>query len=298
MENMTAKVSCFARAYHFRNAQKPIFSDTMAEKLLGEKEYQMISENMAQGISFFAPGFNGSNEEALSFIVDSQLSPSVLARSAFCERHLKHDVGFGCRQYIVFAAGYDTFAFRENVPELTVFNLDLPEMIADRQARVEACDLECQTASHDIVCDLSKGGLYDALRERGFDPDQKTFGSLLGISYYLTKADFRNLLSSIEAVIPKGSALCMDYPCENESMETEKNRELAARANEQMKARYSYEEMESMLAECGFLIYEHLDAAEMTKQYFEEHNAADPAHKMKAPEGVAYLLAVKNVSNI
>ena len=83
MENMTAKVSCFARAYHFRNAQKPVFSDTMAEKLLGEKEYQMISDNMAQGISFFAPGFSGSNEAALRFIVDSQLSPSVLARSAF-----------------------------------------------------------------------------------------------------------------------------------------------------------------------------------------------------------------------
>lgn len=298
MENMTAKVSCFARAYHFRNAREPIFTDDMAAGFLGEKEYRMIAENMAQGIGFFAPGFRGSEEEALRLIVDRQLAPPVLARSAFCERHLKNDIRFGCRQYIVFAAGYDTFAFRESVPGLTVFNLDLPEMTADRRARAEVCDLVCRTASHDIACDLSNGGLYDALSTYGFDTQKKTFGSLLGISYYLTKEDFRKLIGSIGEVIPGGSAICMDYPCENESAESEKNRQLAAAADEQMQAGYSYKEMESLLAECGFLIYEHLDAAEMTEQYFEKHNAADPEHRMKAPEGVAYLLAVKDVSNI
>lgn len=30
MENMTAKVSCFARAYHHKNNRKHIFDDTMA----------------------------------------------------------------------------------------------------------------------------------------------------------------------------------------------------------------------------------------------------------------------------
>lgn len=34
MENMTAKVSCIARAYHYKNNCIRIFSDDIAEKLL------------------------------------------------------------------------------------------------------------------------------------------------------------------------------------------------------------------------------------------------------------------------
>lgn len=35
MENLTAKVSCFVRAYHCKNSAVPIFADTAAEGLLG-----------------------------------------------------------------------------------------------------------------------------------------------------------------------------------------------------------------------------------------------------------------------
>lgn len=49
----------------------------------------MIGLNMSQGISFFNPTFKGSEEEALKWIVDHQLSPSVLVRSAFVKKRLK-----------------------------------------------------------------------------------------------------------------------------------------------------------------------------------------------------------------
>lgn len=35
MDNMTAKVSCFARAYHYKNNRIRIFEDSAAEMLLG-----------------------------------------------------------------------------------------------------------------------------------------------------------------------------------------------------------------------------------------------------------------------
>ena len=84
MDNMTALVSCFARAYHYRNSNTPVFADSVAEQILMAEEYDAISRNMAQGIGYFAPGFKGTLEEALRFIVNHQLAPSVLARSAFC----------------------------------------------------------------------------------------------------------------------------------------------------------------------------------------------------------------------
>ena len=46
MDNMTAKVSCFARAWHYRNNTVHIFADDAAEKLLGE-DYDRIAASMS-----------------------------------------------------------------------------------------------------------------------------------------------------------------------------------------------------------------------------------------------------------
>ena len=43
MENITAKVSYFARAYHDRNNTTHIFADTVAGLLLGE-DYDRIAQ--------------------------------------------------------------------------------------------------------------------------------------------------------------------------------------------------------------------------------------------------------------
>jgi hypothetical protein len=60
-----------------------------------------------------------------------------------------------------------------------------------------------------------------------------------------------------------------------------------------MKAKYTYDEMESLLSEAGFVIYEHMNADEATKDFFREYNNINTEHVMSAPEGVGYCLAVK-----
>ena len=75
--------------------------------------------------------------------------------------------------------------------------------------------------------------------------------------------------------------------------ESGRNRELAAAAGERMKARYTYEELEILLSDGGFLIYEHLDAEEATDAFFREYNEKNMGHEIKAPKGVGYCLAVK-----
>ncbi len=54
MDNMTAKVSCFARAYHYKNNTTHIFKDTAAEALLGN-DYGKIAQSMTQGSAFSCP---------------------------------------------------------------------------------------------------------------------------------------------------------------------------------------------------------------------------------------------------
>ena len=286
MENMTALVSCFARAYHYKNSERPVFADSVAEKLLTAEEYDAISRNMAWGIGYFAPGFQGTPEEALRYVVNHQLAPSVLARSAFCERAIDNAIRLGCRQIVIYACGYDTFSLRTEDRALTVYALDRPEMIEDRQERIAHAGLEPACQAKSIGCDLSKPIWRESLVGAGFDVERPSFSSLLGISYYLTGDEFENLIAGIASIGCEGASICFDYPMSEEGGESARNRELAAAAGEAMKARYSYGEMEALLSRAGFLIYEHLDAGEATEAFFKDSD-------MTAPAGVGYCLAVR-----
>ena len=293
MDNMTALVSAFARAFHYKNNHIHVFADVLAEKMLTDEEYAAISENMAQGISFFAPNFRGPRENALRFIVDHQLAPSVLARSAFCERAISNAVMLGCRQIIIFACSYDTFTLRTKDNKLQVFELDRPEMIADRQRRVRESGLEPVCRQVCSGCDLTLSKWKNDLVNAGFHAEKQFFGSLLGISYYLSKDDFRKLLKEISSISCAGSSICFDYPQSADGTESRRSRELAAAAGEQMKAQYSCDKLETLLSEAGFLIYEHMNAEKATKAFFQEYNRNNMEHSMTAPEGVGYCLAVK-----
>ena len=287
MDNMTALVSCFARAYHCRKSDMPVFADPVAEQMLTAEEYDAISRNMTQGIQYFAPNFQGTQEEALQFIVNHQLAPSVLARCAFCERAIDNAVRLlGCRQVVMYACGYDTFSLRTDNQALTVYELDRPEMIADRRKRIARTGLEPACHVEDIGCDLSRPSWKEKLIQAGFDAKKTSFGTLLGISYYLSKQDFKNLVATIASIFCEGSSICFDYPVPEAGEESQRNRELAAAAGETMKAKYSYEEMDTLLSNAGFLIYEHMDAGEATDAFLKESG-------MTAPAGVGYCLAVR-----
>ena len=51
--------------------------------------------------------------------------------------------------------------------------------------------------------------------------------------------------------------------------------------------------MEALLSEAGFLIYEHMNAAEATEAFFREYNHNNEEYCVTAPGGVGYCLAVK-----
>jgi len=68
---------------------------------------------------------------------------------------------------------------------------------------------------------------------------------------------------------------------------------MAGAANEKMLASYSYLEIEKLLADSNFLIYEHLTPGEITEQYFKKYNQSNPEHPITAFDNVNYCLAVK-----
>ncbi|MBR4163265.1 MAG: class I SAM-dependent methyltransferase [Solobacterium sp.] len=290
MENLTAKVSCFARAYHYKNNTTHIFADDLAETILKE-EYDQIAENMKHGIPFFLKDFQGTKEEGLRKIVNQQLSPSVLGRSAFCERMLQKELERGCSQYLIFASGYDTYALRNRNRSIQVYELDLETVLTDKINRINNAGLFSNAIY--VPCDLTNEDWKEKLQKKGFKPDKHSYASLSGISYYLQKTEWKKLIQALAFMMSEGSAICFDYPSVDESHETKVNQKLADAAGEKMKALYACEEMEELLSECGFMTEYHLDAKGMTDQYFSAYNRNRPEDPILAPEGVCYILARK-----
>lgn len=288
-QNMTALVSLFARAYHQKSKDIKIFDDPLSTKLITDKEYEMIGLNMSQGISFFNPTFNGSKEEALKWIVDHQLSPSVLVRSAFCKEAIEEMKEKGCKQYLDFASGYDSFAYYYQ-NQMHVFEIDKKEVIEDKRQRCK--DVEIENIQF-LSIDLSQENWINTLLQSDYQEDQLSISSILGLSYYLTKDEFKKMLKQLSKYLLKGSRLVFDYPSIQESKETKVNEMLAKGANESMKAKYSFAELKEILNQCQLTIIQHENHQTMTEKYISNYNAYYKDDPIKAPEGVCYCVVEK-----
>ena len=287
---MTARVSAFARAQHARNRDHVHF-DPLAGRLLTQQEMQEIAASMAQGISFFHPGFRGTPEEALRWIVDRQLAPSPLGRAAFAESELEKS---GAAQYLILAAGLDSFGLRQPdcARNMEIFELDLPGPSRDKRSRIAAAGLTIPENLHFIEGDLADASATDALRAHpAFDPGKISFCSLLGIVYYLKQQDFSALLRQLAKVLPAGSRVAMDYPARDPSAQFDRQSALARGAGEAMQAAYTRQEMEELLQDAGFRIERDMNPAEITDTYFAAYNRRNPDHPIFAAENVNYCLA-------
>lgn len=288
-ENMTALVSLFARAYHQKEKEVKIFEDDFSTKLITDREYEMIGLNMSQGIQFFNPHFKGNQKEALEWIVDHQLSPSVLVRSAFCKEAIEEMKEKECKQYLDFASGYDSFAYYYQ-NQMNVFEIDKKEVIEDKRQRCKGDDIE---NIQFLPIDLSQENWIDVLLQSSYQEDQLSISSMLGLSYYLTKDEFKKMLEQLSKHLLKGSRLVFDYPCIQESKETKVNEMLAKEANESMKAKYGFDELKEILNQCHLTIIQHENHQTITEKYISNYNAYYTDEPIKAPEGVCYCVVEK-----
>lgn len=292
----TALMSAFGRAFHAENEQNPIFADTMARRLLIDEEYNLIGNYILQGIDFFAPDKKEkfkSEKDELRYLVNTQIAPTPLARSRFCEDSLKTAMQTGTIQYVILGAGLDTFAFRETnfMKKYKVFEVDHPQTQLDKINRVKRAKLEMPKNLFYVPVDFSKDDLKNGLISAGFDPKQKTFFSWLGVSYYLTEEEIEKTLDDIAFLSADGSSLVFDYADENLFSSTVKRVQnmvaMAKAGGEEMKSCFSYTKLEKLLEKHGFLIYEL-----MTEQDIKENYFAGRGEELTAFEHINYITAV------
>lgn len=300
-KSMTALISLFSRAYHFeQNGRDAIFPDSIARSLLSDEEYAKISESMSAGISFFNPTFVGNGRDALRWIVDNQLSPSPLGRAAYAEDRLERAVREErVGQYLVCGAGYDTFAYRRPAwaETLQVFELDLPRMSRDKRMCLGRAGLDVSRDTHFLETDFSESGWKKTLEDDpAFHQGEKSFSSLLGVSYYLSEPEFRMFLKELASVLAPGSLVVFDVPdalsyTSEGGARAKRQSMLADGAKEPMLASYSLDSLRSLLGATGYRIVECLTPEELTGRFFSSYNKANREHPITAFDNVNYCLA-------
>ncbi|WP_340023430.1 class I SAM-dependent methyltransferase [Paenibacillus sp. FSL K6-1096] len=298
--SVTSLVSAFGRAYHSRYDSPKIFDDHIAQKLITPEEFADISRNMVQGIAFFNPEIAERHKDdpdaILRWITQVQLSPTPLARAAYCEDIVQHELKLGLRQLVILGAGMDTFAYRHPQlrDQLEIFEVDAPATQAFKQQRLRDVQLEIPGNLHFVPMDFTSGLDYPGLLAQGFAPDAKTLFSLLGVSYYLTKEENSRLITGLFADLPAGSSIVLDYADERLweeqglSGRVGKMVQLAAAGGEPMQSCFTYAEMEQLMAGAGLLIYEHLSPEAIQERFFG--NRSDD---LAAFETIHYIHAVK-----
>ncbi len=257
--NLTALMSAFARAYHFKHSENPIFADELSENLLGKADYERIEKFIAD-----------AKGDVASY-VNEYLAPTPLARAKFCEDVLKNELRTGARQYVILGCGLDTFLLGQRGNGIEIFEIDTPEVIADKLRRMRRAGLNGGGA-HYIAADLSRDDLKTVLSENGFDFSKKTVFSCLGLLYYLAKDEISALFEKISDFAAVGSTVVFDF-ADNHMFSSGVPRVAETVRMEQMsgnpmKSCFGYGELEILLQKHGFLIYNFLNDKDIGK-YFE-----------------------------
>jgi methyltransferase (TIGR00027 family) len=299
MENnqnsMTALVSAFGRAYHNENDSPVIFRDDIARWLMTDDEYKQIARYMAGGLSFFASEKAkelSDPAEALRYVVQTQIAPAPLARVRYCEDMLKSAIRDGVEQYVILGAGMDTYAYRAG-SGIRIFEVDHPGTQGFKRQKIADAGITAPDNLRYVPADFTKDNLATAFANVGFDTTARSFFSLLGVFYYLTKEHLQALLAVIADLVPHGSSIVFDYADENLlSSDVKRVQNMVATAEasgEPMKSCFYYAELEKLLEESGWLIYEHLSPTEIEARCFMGRD--DYLH---AYEHINYVLAVTN----
>lgn len=289
----TAAICAFSRAYHAKMGGQ-VFNDYLAYDLIGEDNYQIIHERI-ENEPVFGPLSVGD-------VMTEYLDPILLSRAQFAESELADFAAAHENvQYVICGAGFDTFAFRNDNPNIKVFEIDQPKMRAQKLARIAKLGWDIPGNVSFVPVDFEHDDLTQQLLNAGFDAKQKTFFSILGVTYYLPLPVFATTIDKISKLSAPGSKLVFDYPDQHlhagavgrvggERRDGELGRvatlaQFAATVGERMRGGYSLAALRSVLDAKGMEVVEYFAPQQIEKQFLNgtgglQYKAFDNVHFM------------------
>ena len=235
--------------------QGRIFADPLALRMLGED----------------AEAIAGRAEEYAS---GRRMRIFIAARTRFAEDALAVALERGVRQLVVLGAGLDTYAYRGPLRDrVRIFEVDHPatqawkrQLLADAGIAVPACLTFAPV-------DFERETLADGLAAAGFDPEQRTFFTWLGVVPYLTEEAVWSTLGFI-AGLRNETHVVFDYTDPPDSLSPEMRASHDRRAahvadlGEAFKSCFEPDPLRAKLTDLGFSEVEDLGPRQIAARYF------------------------------
>lgn len=294
-ESMTAKICSFARAYHSNFCKDKIFDDYLAYDMMGKEEYEEIGSLIYRRFySSSAKQTHHFKHEWIQDVLAEYICPIPLARIAFAENKLQAFAQtHGECQYVICGAGVDTFAFRNENPNIQIFEIDHPATQKYKLERIHQLEWNIPANVHYVPVDFEKDDMKEKLIEAGFDKNKKAFFSILGVTYYLTLPVFEETIQNIAQLSTEDNMIIFDYPDEttlqhdSNSERVRKITEITASFGEKMKHGYTYDSVESALNYHNFIVEQHMTPQRIQQTYFDGRK-----DRYRAFENVHFISAV------
>lgn len=284
-ESVTAKICAFVRAWHSNTARQKIYDDYLAYDMLGKEEYSSIYELISEGLD----GSQHFSREDTEEIISEYFAPIPLSRIHFNESRLADFAAENDKiQYVICGAGSDTFAFRNDNENIEIFEIDHPDTQRYKLDKIRELEWNIRKNVHYVSVDFEKERMCDKLIAAGFDPEKKTFFSILGVSYYLTLDVFTDTLRQMSELSALGSELVFDYPIKTGDFprRVAKLEEITEALGEVMRGGFDYNEVSRALYSLGFQIDTYMPPEKVQREYFDSRQDS-----LKAFENVSLISA-------
>lgn len=243
------------RAVHQLLEIPSIFNDSVAIPILGDAKTDVMNKL-----------------ESYKDPLSTAMRVAIAVRSRFAEDEREQVFQAGTYQYVILGAGLDTYAYRSKNKNERVFEVDLPNTQSMKIARLQQEKIHSTCSVTYVACDFEAGALEKFLLAAGFDKNQKTFFSWLGVMPYLNAAAIEQSLTFIRSCAC-GSTLVFDYMVDpNNLSDIEKmvidilSVQLAA-GGEPLKSFFDPQLLAKKLTDSGFTKIEDISSEYLNERY-------------------------------
>lgn len=256
--SQTALGAAFHRAAHQVLEGGNIFSDPLATRILGADDLEVAVRRAQDDPS------------------GRRLRLFIAVRTRFAEDNLAASIEGGVRQVVVLGAGLDTYAYRASLPGgVRVFEVDHPATQSWKRQRLAEVGISIPPHLTYAPVDFERESLADGLRRVGFESEQRTFFTCLGVVPYLTPEIVFSTLGFI-ARLSGGAQVVFDYINPSHSIAEDADaaaarQSLAARVasfGEPFRCFFETDELHAKLKGLGFSEIEDLGPELILERYF------------------------------
>ncbi|GAA4855959.1 class I SAM-dependent methyltransferase [Saccharopolyspora rosea] len=170
----TALITAYARACHQVADRPRIFTDPLAARLLG-----VTAAELAELATL-------TTDRLGAAVSDRPRRLFFAARARFAEDAATAAIAAGVRQVVILGAGLDTFAYRNPLPDLRVFEVDHPATQTWKRERLATSGINFPETLTFVPVDFETQSLAAGLESAGFKRTDPAVFVWLGVVFYLT----------------------------------------------------------------------------------------------------------------